>query len=82
MRPNGHTVRRLKKILWHFYVPAFVENHGVLLPTKHDLISDGIRRQIKVPPQIASRFGQGKRPLVEESQALILPETLVVQPRA
>lgn len=46
MRAHGRSARRLKKLLWWIHVPPFVNNRGVLLPTKHPLISEGIRKQI------------------------------------
>jgi FkbM family methyltransferase len=46
MRQNGRGRRRLKKLLWKFHVPRFVDNRGVLLPTAHPAISPAIRKEI------------------------------------
>ena len=46
MRSNGRTVRKLKKFAWRFKQPEWADNHGVLLPVKHALVSPGIARDI------------------------------------
>ena len=46
MRKNGRTARKLKKLAWHFSRPEWADNHGVLLPVKHALVSPGIAREI------------------------------------
>lgn len=46
MKRPSHLSRRLKKLLWRVHVPSFVTNQGVLLPTRHAAISEGIRKQI------------------------------------
>jgi len=46
MRRNGRTARRLKRLAWHFRQPAWADNHGVMLPVKHALVSPGIAREI------------------------------------
>lgn len=46
MRKNGRTARKLKKMAWRFHQPAWADNHGVLLPAKHPLVSPGIAREI------------------------------------
>lgn len=46
MRKNGRTARKLKKLAWHFRQPAWADNHGVLLPVRHALVSPGIAREI------------------------------------
>lgn len=46
LREGGRTRKRLKKLLQPFYVPRYVSNHGVLLPTRYPLLTKGIRRQI------------------------------------
>ncbi len=46
MRKNGHVTRRLKKLAWRFTQPEWADNHGVMLPVKHTLISPGIAREI------------------------------------
>jgi FkbM family methyltransferase len=46
MRKNGRTNRKLKKLIWRFRQPAWADNHGVLLPVKHALVSPGIAREI------------------------------------
>lgn len=46
MRKNGRTVRKLKKLIRRFHQPAWADNHGVLLPVKHSLISPAIAREI------------------------------------
>lgn len=43
---KGKTARRIKKLLQHVHVPAYVNNHGVMLPTRHRMISPGIKREI------------------------------------
>ena len=44
MRKNGRTARKLKKLAWHFSQPEWADNHGVLLPVRHPLVSPGIAR--------------------------------------
>ncbi len=46
MRTNGRTARKLKKIAWRFKQPDWADNHGVMLPVKHALVSPGIAREI------------------------------------
>jgi FkbM family methyltransferase len=46
MRKNGRTARKLKKIAWRFTRPDWADNHGVMLPVKHALVSPGIAREI------------------------------------
>ena len=46
MRKKGRTVRKLKKFAWQFSQPEWADNHGVLLPVKHALVSPGIAREI------------------------------------
>jgi len=46
MRRNGRTARKLKKIAWRFKQPDWADNHGVMLPVKHALVSPGIAREI------------------------------------
>lgn len=46
MRPDGRTVKRLKKLRWMFSVPNWADNHGISLPTKHPLIAPGIQKKI------------------------------------
>lgn len=46
MRKNGRTAHKLKKLAWRFHQPAWADNHGVLLPVKHPLVSPGIAREI------------------------------------
>lgn len=46
MRKNGRTARKLKKLAWRFRQPDWADNHGVLLPVKHALVSPGIAREI------------------------------------
>lgn len=46
MRKNGRTARKLKKLAWRFRQPAWADNHGVLLPVRHPLVSPGIAREI------------------------------------
>jgi FkbM family methyltransferase len=46
MRNNGRTARKLRKLAWKFRQPAWANNHGVLLPVKHPLVSPGIAREI------------------------------------
>lgn len=46
MRKNSRTARKLRKLTWHFHQPAWADNHGILLPVKHPLISPGIAREI------------------------------------
>ena len=46
MRKNGRTARKLKKIAWRFKQPDWADNHGVMLPVKHPLVSPGIAREI------------------------------------
>lgn len=46
IRPDGHTVRRLKKIRWKFSAPLWADNKGISLPTRHPLISPGIQKKI------------------------------------
>jgi FkbM family methyltransferase len=46
IRPDGHTVRRLKKLRWKFSAPLWAENKGISLPTRHPLISPGIQKKI------------------------------------
>lgn len=46
MRKNGRTAHKLKKLAWRFHRPAWADNHGVLLPVKHPLVSPGIAREI------------------------------------
>lgn len=46
MRTNGRTARKLRKLAWHFRQPEWADNHGVLLPVKHRLVSPGIAREI------------------------------------
>ena len=46
MRSNGRTARKLKKLAWRFRQPDWADNHGVLLPVKHGLVSPGIAREI------------------------------------
>jgi FkbM family methyltransferase len=46
MRRNGRTARRLKRLAWHLRQPAWADNHGVMLPVKHALVSPGIAREI------------------------------------
>jgi FkbM family methyltransferase len=46
MRKNGRTARKLKKLAWRFRQPDWADNHGVLLPVKHPLVSQGIAREI------------------------------------
>ena len=42
MRKKGRTARRLKKFAWRFSQPEWADNHGVMLPVKHALVSPGI----------------------------------------
>ena len=46
MRSNGRTARKLKKIAWRFKQPDWADNHGVMLPVRHPLVSPGIAREI------------------------------------
>lgn len=46
MPKNIRFTRKLKKIAWRFYRPEWADNHGVLLPVKHPLVSPGIAREI------------------------------------
>ena len=46
MRKDGRTARKLKKIAWRFKQPDWADNHGVMLPVKHALVSPGIAREI------------------------------------
>ncbi len=46
MRKNGRTARKLKKLAWRFNQPDWADNHGVMLPVKHALVSPGIAREI------------------------------------
>jgi FkbM family methyltransferase len=46
MRKNGRTARKLKKIAWRFKQPDWADNHGIMLPVKHALVSPGIAREI------------------------------------
>lgn len=46
MRKNGRTARKLKKLAWRFSQPEWADNHGVMLPVKHRLVSPGIAREI------------------------------------
>jgi FkbM family methyltransferase len=46
MRKNGRTARKLKKIAWRFKQPEWADNHGIMLPVKHALVSPGIAREI------------------------------------
>ncbi len=46
MRRNNRTARKLKKFAWRFRQPDWADNHGVLLPVKHKLVSPGIAREI------------------------------------
>jgi FkbM family methyltransferase len=46
MRKNGRTARRLKKFAWRFSRPDWADNHGVMLPVKHALVSPHIAREI------------------------------------
>jgi len=47
MKKIGRGLRRFRKVLWALNrIPTFVDNHGVLLPTKQPGISEGIRKQI------------------------------------
>ncbi len=46
MRKNGRTARKLRKLAWRFSQPDWADNHGVMLPVKHRLVSPGIAREI------------------------------------
>ena len=46
MRKNGRTAHKLKKLAWRFTQPEWADNHGVMLPVKHALVSPGIAREI------------------------------------
>lgn len=46
MRNTGRTTRKLKKLAWRFKQPDWADNHGILLPVKHPLVSLGIAREI------------------------------------
>ena len=46
MRKNGRTAHKLKKLAWRFSQPDWADNHGVMLPVKHKLVSPGIAREI------------------------------------
>lgn len=46
MRKNSRTAHKLKKLAWHFSQPEWADNHGVLLPVRHRLVSPGIAREI------------------------------------
>lgn len=46
MSNSSHTIRRLRKVVWRFHQPSWADNHGILLPVKHPLISAGIAREI------------------------------------
>jgi FkbM family methyltransferase len=46
MRPDGRTIRRLKKLRWSLHRPSWTTCHGVRLPVKHPLISAHIAREI------------------------------------
>lgn len=46
MSKNDRAARRLKKIAWHLKQPDWADNHGVMLPVKHALVSPGIAREI------------------------------------
>ncbi len=46
MRKNGRTARKLKILAWRFKQPEWADNHGILLPVKHHLVSPGIAREI------------------------------------
>lgn len=46
MRKNGKTIRKLKKISWCFRQPDWADNHGVLLPVRHPLVSPSIGQKI------------------------------------
>lgn len=46
MRRNGRTARKLRKLAWRFRQPEWADNHGIMLPVKHPLVSPGIAREI------------------------------------
>jgi FkbM family methyltransferase len=46
MRKKGRTARKLRKLAWRFSRPEWADNHGVMLPVKHALVSPGIAREI------------------------------------
>lgn len=46
MRPNGSTVKRIKKLRWRFHVPDWSEINGIALPVKHPLIVQAIQKKI------------------------------------
>ena len=50
MRKNGRTAHKLKKLAWRLIYqlgqPDWADNHGVMLPVKHRLVSPGIAREI------------------------------------
>jgi FkbM family methyltransferase len=46
MRKNGRTARKLKKIAWRFKKPDWADNHGIMLPVRHAMVSPGIAREI------------------------------------
>jgi len=46
MRKKGRTFHKLKKLAWRFRQPEWADNHGVSLPVRHPLVSEGIAREI------------------------------------
>jgi FkbM family methyltransferase len=46
MRPNGSTVKRIKKLQWRVHVPDWSEIRGIVLPVKHPLIVQAIQKKI------------------------------------
>jgi len=46
IRPDGKTVRRLRKLAWRLHRPAWVERHGLWLPVRHPAIAPEVARQI------------------------------------
>lgn len=71
MKRQSRSARRLKKLLWHLRVPEFVDNQGVLLPTRHAAISEGIRRQIY--------FGEYEAKEVEIVARRLAPDDVVME---
>ena len=46
MRTLGRLKKKLKRFSWLLYQPLWSDNHGVMLPVRHPLISSGIAKEI------------------------------------
>lgn len=46
MAGGRRSLRRLKKLIWHFHKPAWARQHGILLPAWQPGIPPGVARQI------------------------------------